>query len=98
MKKENENMQIQQKIIKNWLIATGFEHLSPIWGCSLGYSAQHIVQQIKTVCHPALTPNGHDIFDMCAGSPTLVKQKNPVLPFSRRIRPFWQKNFVKPVT
>ena len=32
---------------------------------------------------------------MCAGSPTLVKQKNPVLPFSRRKRPFWQKILIK---
>ena len=57
-----------------------------------------IVQQIKTVCHAASTPNGYDIFDMCAGSPARVKQKNPVLPFSRRIRPFWQKILAKPVT
>ena len=79
------------------MIATGFEPLSPIWGCSLGYSVLHIVQQIKTVCHAASTPNGYDIFNMCAGSPTQVKQKNPILLF-RRIRPFWQKIIVKPVT
>ena len=34
---------------------------------------------------------------MCAGSPTLVKQKNPVFQFSRRMRLFWQKILVKTV-
>ena len=61
-------------------------------------SVLHIVQQIKTVCHTASTPNGYDIFHMCVGSRTQVKQKNPVLPFSRRVRHFWQKILVKPVT
>ena len=55
------------------------------------------MQQIKTVCHAGLNPNRYDIFDMCAGSPTLVKQKNPVLPFPRIMGPFWQKRLVKPV-
>ena len=79
------------------LVATGFEPLSPIWGCSFGCSVSHIVQQIKTVCHAASTTNRQNIFDMCAGSPTLIQQKNPVLPFSRRRRRYWQKILVKPV-
>ena len=88
MKKENENMQT----------ATGCEPPSPIRSCSFGYYVLHIVQQIKIVCHAASTPNGYNIFDMCAGSPTRVKQKNSVLPFSKRIRPFWQKILEKSVT
>ena len=44
MNNENENMQTQQKKKLKTLIATGFEPLSPIWGCSFGYSVPHIVQ------------------------------------------------------
>ena len=41
-------MWTQQKIkIKNWLATTGFEHLSPIWGCSLNCSVLHLVQQFN---------------------------------------------------
>ena len=50
-----------------------------------------------TLCHAASTTNRQNIFDICAGSPTLVQQKNPVLAFSRRRRPYWQKILVKPL-
>ena len=33
---------------------------------------------------------------MLAASPTLRKQKNPVLPFSRKMRPFLRENLVSP--
>ena len=36
----------REKKIKNLLIASGFEPLSPIWGCSFGCSVPHIVKQI----------------------------------------------------
>ena len=64
MKKRTRTCRPNRKKIKNWLIATGFEPLSPIWDCSFGYSVPHIVQQIKTVCHAASTQNGYDIFDV----------------------------------
>ena len=79
------------------MTAIGFKPLSPTWGCFLGCSVPHIVQQLKIVCHAALTRHKLHIFDMIAAPPTLMKQKNPVLPFSGRMRPFWQKILVPSV-
>ena len=47
--------------------------------------------QFKTVSNASSIQNFELTFNMLAASPTLRKQKNPVLPFSKKMRPFRKK-------